>query len=191
MNELISAGAKLDTQDKYGRTALIWAVRRGHRAIIKTLLKLGANPSIRDKSGQTSLQWAIRNGDKSTIEILSRALCSVPTTHAKNNFASGTPQCTNLTHIPSLDENQKGFMSSSVTYTLKNISSDLDITTTTSEPNYPSTDTVVPFNDNSKHMASTSRTSDLSPKSLIVPDVQILAVSCLLQWQRVKSCIYL
>ena len=43
---LVKHGAELDCQDGYGRTALSYAVHKGHREIIQLLLGCGARPFL-------------------------------------------------------------------------------------------------------------------------------------------------
>ena len=42
-----------------GNTALHWAVKGGHLAMVRLLLEHRADPSVRDVSGKTALRWTI------------------------------------------------------------------------------------------------------------------------------------
>ena len=67
---LISHGAKVDAVDKYGSTALHWAVAFGNRAVAEVLLSNGANPNAtapntfeEDDTGVTPIFDAITGDD--------------------------------------------------------------------------------------------------------------------------------
>ena len=53
-------GIKVNSQDKTGKTALLWAVRSQKHAVVSHLLARGANPNLADKSQVTPLFWAVR-----------------------------------------------------------------------------------------------------------------------------------
>lgn len=76
---LIQGGAKLDTQDVDGATALHYAVQTDcsakpewMKAMIEFLLKAGANPRIKDKKGRTPLAFARELKNKAAISALSK-----------------------------------------------------------------------------------------------------------------------
>lgn len=59
LRRLAQAGAPLDKQDDdMGWTALIWAVKEGHRESVAALLEAGADANIRDFSGRSAKDWA-------------------------------------------------------------------------------------------------------------------------------------
>ncbi|KAH2542215.1 hypothetical protein KXW97_003527 [Aspergillus fumigatus] len=63
--------AKLDSKDQYGQTPLLWAVKHGHEAVVKQLLKKGADLESKDKRfGQTPLSWAAKHGHEAVIKQL-------------------------------------------------------------------------------------------------------------------------
>lgn len=73
---LLKAGARLDTQNNWGWTALMGAALRGCTEIVKTLLENGADPNIVCwKSGngferKTARMWATMNGYQKTADVL-------------------------------------------------------------------------------------------------------------------------
>ena len=61
----------LNATDRDGRTALMWATRIGHDAIVKVLLEQeGINPHVVDRLGRTPLLWAARDGYEGILEML-------------------------------------------------------------------------------------------------------------------------
>ena len=50
---LHQAEADITIRDKYGRTAVLWAARWGHRDIVEYLHQAGADVNIRDSDGNT------------------------------------------------------------------------------------------------------------------------------------------
>ena len=51
---------KVNSQDKTGKTPLLWAVRSQKHAVVSHLLARGANPNLADNSNVTPLFWAVR-----------------------------------------------------------------------------------------------------------------------------------
>jgi len=56
----LAHGARVNAQDKTGKTALLWAVRSQRHAVVSHLLARGANPNLADNSEVTPLFWAVR-----------------------------------------------------------------------------------------------------------------------------------
>ena len=56
--QLVEYGARVETVDAHGRTALIWAAIRAQPATVSALLHCGADPSARMNGGATALQMA-------------------------------------------------------------------------------------------------------------------------------------
>ena len=63
-------GAKVNSADRYGRTALTYAAWNGHVATVKLLLRAGARVNSRDEIGGTPLSYAICNGHNDVVELL-------------------------------------------------------------------------------------------------------------------------
>jgi hypothetical protein len=63
-------GADVEAEDSGGRTALLWASRNGHEAVVRLLLEQGADVEAKDSGGQTALLWASRNGHEAVIRLL-------------------------------------------------------------------------------------------------------------------------
>ena len=62
VQELVSAGADLDSQDMYGWSALHWATDTEHTAAAHELLQRGASVNIGDSDGWSALHWAAYRG---------------------------------------------------------------------------------------------------------------------------------
>jgi ankyrin repeat protein len=60
----------VDTKDGTNQTALHWAVRNGHEAVVRLLLKKGAGIDVRDKKGRTALHWAAGSGHEAVVRLL-------------------------------------------------------------------------------------------------------------------------
>ncbi len=56
----LANGIKVNSQDKSGKTPLLWAVRSQKHAVVSYLLTRGANPNLADNSNVTPLFWAVR-----------------------------------------------------------------------------------------------------------------------------------
>ena len=63
----------MDSQDKFGGTALHWAAYYGHKEIVTLLLENGANVALRRKSGGTAMTMARDHAQKEVIELLKQA----------------------------------------------------------------------------------------------------------------------
>ena len=61
---------KLNTQDKTGKTPLLWAIRSKEHEIVYYLLDNGADPNISDKKKVTPLFWAVRMGRPELVTAL-------------------------------------------------------------------------------------------------------------------------
>jgi ankyrin repeat protein len=60
IEDLVKAGAKVDTQNNEGETALMLAVKSGNEHFVKTLLSKGANPSIKNNKGLKAVYYAAK-----------------------------------------------------------------------------------------------------------------------------------
>jgi ankyrin repeat protein/GPI inositol-deacylase-like protein len=63
-------GAKVDSADRYGRTALSYAAWNGHIASVKLLIRAGARVDSWDEIGGAPLSYAICNGHNDVVELL-------------------------------------------------------------------------------------------------------------------------
>jgi hypothetical protein len=69
----LANGIKVNSQDKSGKTALLWAMRTKKNAVVSHLLARGANPNLADSSGVTPLFWAVRGRRPELVsQLLSR-----------------------------------------------------------------------------------------------------------------------
>lgn len=70
MRLLIDKGAAIDLTNSVGQTALHWAARGGHEAVVTLLLEKGAGVDLTDSDGQTTLSWAARGGNEAVVKLL-------------------------------------------------------------------------------------------------------------------------
>jgi hypothetical protein len=57
VRRLIEAGARVNTQDAGGQTALMYAAKYRRLAIARLLVASGAKTSLRDDEGRTAMVW--------------------------------------------------------------------------------------------------------------------------------------
>lgn len=62
--------ANIDAKDGHGWTALSWATRNGHEAIIEMLLDKGATVDAADEKCRTPLLLATENGHEACVKLL-------------------------------------------------------------------------------------------------------------------------
>ena len=67
---LVEHGARLDTRDRDGWSALMWASWSGLTEVAAKLLDLGASPEFADRQGHTALIIAARRGNAEIVEAL-------------------------------------------------------------------------------------------------------------------------
>lgn len=67
---LVKSGANVNARDRYGQTALMWAVIKGEDSIIRFLIQKGANINARDGEGNSVLMWAVVTENINTIRLL-------------------------------------------------------------------------------------------------------------------------
>ena len=56
-------------QNKYGYTAIYWALLKGHKDVVELLLKHGANPNLKDNRGYTAM-CASLYGHKDIVDLV-------------------------------------------------------------------------------------------------------------------------
>jgi ankyrin repeat protein len=70
-NALLSRGHGPELTDSSGRTALLYAARKGHDAVVKLLMNSGANIDSKDaKWCRTPLSYAAENGHSAIVQLL-------------------------------------------------------------------------------------------------------------------------
>ncbi len=77
VKSLIEKGANVNSKDKYGHTALIYASEEGYKEIAKLLIDGGANVNATNKSKVTALMWASQKGYKEIVQLLIEAGANV------------------------------------------------------------------------------------------------------------------
>jgi len=70
VNKLIENGADINIKDKYGSTALRWAIVGDNKDIALLLIKKGIDFKIKDESGHTALDIAVRKNKYDIAHIL-------------------------------------------------------------------------------------------------------------------------
>jgi uncharacterized protein len=68
----LEAGARVDAQDREGRTALMLAAFNGQTAAVASLLERGAEPGQRDGAGRNALMYASSGPYAEAVELLLR-----------------------------------------------------------------------------------------------------------------------
>ena len=69
---LMAKGARIDTQDKHGETALHIAAKNGCTHMVAALLYFKADATIKNTLGKTAMQLAKDNGYAATVELLTK-----------------------------------------------------------------------------------------------------------------------
>lgn len=77
LNDLLGQGVDINSTDKVGNTALIWAAFHGHAWIVEGLIKAGANVEHANEAGDTALMWAAVSGHTGIVEQLIAAGANV------------------------------------------------------------------------------------------------------------------
>src|SRR6185295_10694141 len=68
--QLLSMGVAVNTSDRRGFTALMWAAAGGHAEMVRQLLDRGAEPDRRAADGTTALMLAAANGFTDVVRVL-------------------------------------------------------------------------------------------------------------------------
>ena len=77
INELIEKKPNLNSRNRNGWTALMFAIREGHVETVNLLLKAGADVNLRENHGWTPLMIAIREGHTEIVNSLIKAGANV------------------------------------------------------------------------------------------------------------------
>ena len=72
MDALLDACADPDAQDEHGRTSLMFAAEKGHKNIVKTLVRK-TSLNVKSTEGRTALMFAAENGHSKVVDILLEA----------------------------------------------------------------------------------------------------------------------
>lgn len=67
---LLDEGADVDSRDRYGKTALMWAILKERRSLARFLVLNGANVNALDWEKTTCLMWAVVAGDAEMVKML-------------------------------------------------------------------------------------------------------------------------
>ena len=91
---LLDAGARVDTPDVRGTTALTWAIAtdRPDPALIRLLLARGANPATPSKAGETPRDWARRYQNPAVLDALRMGPVTPPTMAPRPAHAPRSPR---------------------------------------------------------------------------------------------------
>lgn len=95
---LLARGADLNARDKYGETALHWAIELDNEAVVRTLLKSGADPSQKNGYGDTLVEFAIDKSGVSVIRLLLDAIAGAPPT--RNYYSDLLNRAAMRVHFP-------------------------------------------------------------------------------------------
>ena len=70
VNEQAELKIKVNEQDVYGKTALMYAIENNNKTATNFLLKSGADVNKQDKEGKTALMYAVEKKNPSLVKIL-------------------------------------------------------------------------------------------------------------------------
>jgi uncharacterized protein len=82
--KLLAQGVKVNTQDSYCWTALVYAVEKGNSELVTLLLDTGANPCIKLSSGHSVLSYAQSQESAPIIEALEKKIAELETPALEN-----------------------------------------------------------------------------------------------------------
>jgi ankyrin repeat protein len=88
VGELLSHGAKADTQNKYGASPLGEAVKGGNADIVEMLIAAGANVEAPNADGETALMLAARTGN---VAVASKLVAARADVNAVEAWRAQTP----------------------------------------------------------------------------------------------------
>lgn len=84
---LIASGASLDTRDKQGWNALIWAIVNNHKMLASLIISGGADVNIRDNERMTALMWVCRYGYVAVFDDIVASGCDITAVDEMGNSA--------------------------------------------------------------------------------------------------------
>ena len=70
LRALLAAGARVDLQNEYKMTAVMWAAAFGHDDCVQVLLEAKADVSLKSVNGDTALDKARSRGHASIVALL-------------------------------------------------------------------------------------------------------------------------
>ena len=70
LSSLLNDGADPNTKDRWCKTALMWASRKGHRECMELLITKGADLNEKDIDGETALMKVSTRGSRECMELL-------------------------------------------------------------------------------------------------------------------------
>ena len=74
---LLEHKADVDAKDKYGETALHWAAKEGHEAVVRLLVEAKADVNAKNNDRETALHRAAKNGHEAVVKLLVEAKADV------------------------------------------------------------------------------------------------------------------
>jgi ankyrin repeat protein len=77
VEELIKAGADIESKDSYENTCLMFAVYKGRARVVQLLINAGCEVDVLDNNEETCLMDAARHGYTTIAEMLLQANCNV------------------------------------------------------------------------------------------------------------------
>jgi Ankyrin repeats (3 copies)/Heterokaryon incompatibility protein (HET)/Ankyrin repeats (many copies) len=71
VNQLLEAGAIIESKDVFSRTPLSYAAENRHEAVVQLLLLVkGVDVDSKDENGRTPLSWAAMSGHEAVVKLL-------------------------------------------------------------------------------------------------------------------------
>lgn len=70
IDDLIGRGARIETYDRYGRTALHWAIQNGKREAAERIIAVKGNVQELEKQGLSTVITAVKAGDTDMVRLL-------------------------------------------------------------------------------------------------------------------------
>jgi ankyrin repeat protein len=70
VQSLLGHGADVDARDRYGKSALMWAIVKEFKPITEFLIQKGADVNARDDERTSVLMWAVVTGNEEIVKLL-------------------------------------------------------------------------------------------------------------------------